>query len=220
MVAKDQTKTVEGEDPVFPSRDEEARGPLRRCAVTGQVLPKTELMRFVIGPDQVVVPDFAGKLPGRGIWLSPSRNVLEKACQKNFFARAAKQSARVPEGLVEQIETVLEQRCLDALGLARRAGQLTAGFEKVKAWLTSGKVGLMLQASDAAQDGKEKLQGLGRAIGTVPAPVELFSARQLGQALGRDAWVHVALRPGGIADAFAADVARLSALRTEPRDSR
>lgn len=206
-------------DQVFAPKDHEASGPLRRCIVTGQVLPRGELLRFVVGPDQVVLPDLAGKLQGRGIWLSPSRNVLEKACRKNLFARAARQSVRVPDDLAMQVERLLERRCLDLLGLARRAGQLTAGFEKVKSWISSGEAGLLLQACDAAADGKGKLHSLGRATGTCPVAVELFTARQLGRALGREAWVHVALRSGRLADAFVVDVARLSALRTELQDA-
>lgn len=193
---------------------DKADAPLRRCAVTGEQLPQSAMIRFVVGPDAVVVPDFSGKLPGRGIWLSPSRNVIEKACQKNAFARAAKTAARPPEALLDQLEATLEKRCLHTLGLARRSGQLTAGFEKVKAWLSAGKVSVLFQAQDAAEDGKGKLRALARAVNPDLQIVELFDARQLGHALGRDAWVHVALGPGGIADSLVADVARLSAIRT------
>ena len=42
-------------------------GPLRRCAVTRERLPKERMIRFVIGPDRTVVPDLAERLPGRGI---------------------------------------------------------------------------------------------------------------------------------------------------------
>src|SRR5271167_3598140 len=52
-------------------------GPLRRCVLTRQRLPKERMIRFVVGPDRQIVPDLAAKLPGRGIWLSASRNVLE-----------------------------------------------------------------------------------------------------------------------------------------------
>lgn len=37
------------------------------------------MIRFVVGPDRQIVPDLAAKLPGRGIWLSASKDVLELA---------------------------------------------------------------------------------------------------------------------------------------------
>ncbi len=56
---------------------ESETGPLRRCVLTRQRLPKERMIRFVVGPDRQIVPDLAAKLPGRGIWLSASADVLE-----------------------------------------------------------------------------------------------------------------------------------------------
>src|SRR5258707_9749844 len=58
-------------------------GPLRRCIATREVKPKDALLRFVAGPDNELVPDIAGKLPGRGLWVSADRAALELALQKN-----------------------------------------------------------------------------------------------------------------------------------------
>ena len=42
---------------VEPGEDaSEPRGPLRRCLVTREVRPKAELLRFVVGPDDRLVP--------------------------------------------------------------------------------------------------------------------------------------------------------------------
>ena len=45
--------------------EEPERGPLRRCIVTRERLPKERMLRFVLGPGGTLVPDLAGKLPGR-----------------------------------------------------------------------------------------------------------------------------------------------------------
>ncbi|MCZ4281314.1 RNA-binding protein [Kiloniella laminariae] len=194
-------------------KDKGRSDPERRCIASGELFPQSMLLKFVIGPDGFVVPDHTGKLPGRGIWLSPSRDMLEKACKKNLFARSAKAQVKVPEDLVGQLETQLTKRCLDALGLAKRAGHLVAGFEKTRAWLSEQKVGLLVQAADAAEDGRGKVRALAKAVNPDLPIDESFTAQQLGQALGRESWVHIALRPGGIADTFVADAARLSAVR-------
>ncbi len=78
-----------------PGKQGEA--PERKCIVTGAVAPKEGLLRFVIGPDAQVVPDVSGKLPGRGMWVTASAEILAKASQKGVFARAAKQQVTVPD---------------------------------------------------------------------------------------------------------------------------
>ena len=63
-----------------------ATGPLRRCIVTRQVLPKEALLRFVIDPAGAVVPDGAGKLPGRGLWVKAERAALMVRVRDAGFA--------------------------------------------------------------------------------------------------------------------------------------
>ena len=86
------------------AKRERPDGPERKCIVTGEVLPKAALIRFVVGPDGVVVPDIAGKLPGRGVYVSADRAALEKAVAKRLFARGFKRPVTVPEGMVDEIE--------------------------------------------------------------------------------------------------------------------
>jgi len=184
----------------------------RRCIASGELHAKGDLLRFVVAPDGSLVFDLAGKLPGRGLWLLPRRDMLDKACARKLFARAARTAVVVPEDLSEQVARALRERCLDLLGLARRAGELTGGFEKVRSWLSGGRVGLLFQAADAAEGGRQKLRALAQAVVPAPPVVEVFTAEQLGRALGRDAMVHVAIAPGRLAERLAAEVARLRAI--------
>ncbi len=187
--------------------------PERRCIATGESHAKERLIRFVVGPDGALVPDLAGKLPGRGLWIIPQRDILERACKRNLFAKAARAPVVVPGDLVALVEAAVTRRCLDILGLAKRAGELVAGFEKVKAKLAGGKTGVLLQAADAAADGRDKLRALARAGTQDVALVDCFTADQLGQALGQGIWVHVAMAPGRLAQRLISEAARLTALR-------
>jgi len=45
----------------------------RTCIVSGQVLPRDRLIRFVAGPGGQAVPDLGERLPGRGVWVEGSR---------------------------------------------------------------------------------------------------------------------------------------------------
>jgi len=84
-------------------------GAERKCIVTGEVQPKSGLIRFVIGPDNTVVPDVLGKLPGRGIYVSSTKSALELA-GRGQFARSAKQQVEVPDGLAQTVEQLLTRR--------------------------------------------------------------------------------------------------------------
>jgi uncharacterized protein len=192
-----------------PAIGEIAVGPLRRCLVTREVLPKTDLIRFVVGPDAMLVPDVAGRLPGRGLWVKAQGEVLAAAVAKRLFAKAAKQQVEIPADLVERTAALLTQRCLDLLGLARGAGQAVAGFEKVRDWLATGRAGLLLAAADGAADGRRKLAQLAQGIPVLA----LFSSAELSAALGRDNVVHAALAKGGLAERLKAEAGRLAGLR-------
>lgn len=146
------------------------------------------------------------------MWLSPRKDVLERACARNLFAKAARAHVRLPDDLATQVERALRRRCLDLVGLARRSGLAVAGFEKVKAQLAGGAAEVLLQAGDAAEDGRRKIASLARACHPGLQVVTLFTAEELGQALGRGATVHVLLMPGGLSDRVCMEAARLQGL--------
>ena len=183
---------------------------VRRCLVTGAVRPKAEMLRFVAGPTGVVVPDILERLPGRGLWLTARRDIVAAASSKGLFAKAARAPLAAPADLADQVEALLARRCCDLLGLARRAGQATAGFEKVRAWIQSGKAGVLLEASDGAEDGRRKLLALGRGIPVI----SVLRGDELAAGLGRETAVHAAMRGGKLAEALRRDAARLEGFRS------
>jgi predicted RNA-binding protein YlxR (DUF448 family) len=182
----------------------------RRDIVTGEVRDEAGLIRFVAGPDGVVVPDLARKLPGRGLWVAADRASVETAAKKGLFARAAKAKVTAPADLAAQVEDLLKRRLLSGLGLARRAGDLTSGFEKVAAAIEGGRAAWLIEASDGAADGRQKLWGKTRKR-SPPTPIfGLFTAEELGLALGGENVIHTAFLAGRAADRWAEDALRLS----------
>ena len=186
---------------------EAERGPLRRCIVTRERLEKDAMLRFVLGPGRIVVPDLAARLPGRGIWLSARRDVVNTACTKGAFARAARGQVTVPPDLLTGLVAALERRIGDRLGLARRAGQAVGGFAKAREWLQAGRAVLLVQASDGSVEERARLLG-GRPVQVV-TPLD---ATRLGLVFGRDHAVHVALSAGRLADGIRTEAARLAGL--------
>lgn len=169
---------------------------MRKCIVTGNEEPRDSLLRFVVGPDNEIVPDMDGRLPGRGFWLSPERDVLHTAVAKRAFSKAARAAVTVPDDLADRVEALLAKKCRDKVGLARRAGQAIAGFEKVRIELKNRPCGALLLALDAQPGGKAKTRAL---AGDDTKVVEILTAAELGLAFGSDGVVHVVIAPGGLA---------------------
>jgi len=193
-------------------RPEDPKTPLRRCLVTGESRPKPELVRFVIDPEGTVVPDVAEELPGRGLWLSASRSMVEMAGKRKAFARAARRKVTVPEGLADTVARQLAARCVETLGLARRSGQAVSGFERVAERLRGERAGAVFQAVDGAVNGRRRIRGL-----AADAPVvEVLTAAELGQAMGRERAVHVFVGPGRLAERLRIDGQRLAGFRDFP----
>jgi predicted RNA-binding protein YlxR (DUF448 family) len=191
-----------------PEEDDE-KGPERRCAVTGERGPKERLLRFVVSPSDEVVPDVARRLPGRGIWLSPRRDVVNTAVAKKAFARAARRAVSARTDLADQVEALLVRRCLDDFGLARRAGAAVCGFDKVRAELDGRRVALLVLARDASEGQKAKMRGPAAGLRVI----ELFDGSELGAAFGRDIAVHVSLSPGAFAQRLLDDAMLLAGFR-------
>lgn len=213
MAARRQGRlpTASGPEPAVEAdaEDEPETGPLRRCVVTRERDYRARMLRFVVAPDRTVVPDLAAKLPGRGIWLSARRDVLDTARTKGAFARAARGQVTVPPDLAELVQAGLLRRVTELLGLARRAGQAVSGFDKAREWLVAGRAGLVVQASDGSRDERARfLSGNGARAKATPVAAPL-SAAALGAVFSRDHVVHVAVAHGRLAEALDIECNRL-----------
>jgi uncharacterized protein len=164
-------------------------GSHRRCIATGEIRDRSSLLRFVVGPNGEICPDVAACLPGRGLWLWPSRDILETAVKRRLFARAARGPVATPPGLADRVEALLVQRCCEMIGLARRAGEAVAGFEKVLSAATSGKAALLLFALDGADGGHRKIRAIERNL---PIAIVLYAA-EMGGVFGREHVVNAAI---------------------------
>jgi len=185
----------------------------RRDIVSGASMEEERLIRFVAGPDGMVIPDLGRKLPGRGLWVASDRAAVDLAARKGYFSRAAKRTLSAPTDLAEQVDALLARRLLAGLGLARKAGQLVLGFEKVKNALVSGEAAYLIEASDGAEDGRRKLVASLRHAVKPARLIGMFTAHELGLALGGENVIHSAFLVGRGAERWAVDVERLVGFR-------
>jgi predicted RNA-binding protein YlxR (DUF448 family) len=195
-----------------------APGTERFCAATHQVKPVEEMIRFVVAPDGAAVPDLKRRLPGRGIWITATRQALGTAIARKAFSRGFKRDVRVAPDLVEVTERLIERAALDALAICHKAGKVAIGFAKAEAALGHPRLAALIQASDAAPDGVRKLLATLRHredAAQIPV-INAFTSAQLDLALGRSNVVHAALLAGSESDKFLARSARLDCFRAAP----
>lgn len=209
------TADIEGPEP----GEEDTSSPERQCAVTRERLPKADMLRFVLSPDGTVTPDIAERLPGRGVWLKSERGVVDQAARKGAFARGFRDQVTVPEGLADLVERLLTKRCLDLLGLARKAGQAVCGFDQVRDALRDAAPACLLEAADGAEDGRMKVYFLAKALYSDVKVAGALSAAELGMAFGREHVIHGLVRRGAIAVNLETAYRRLTGFRPAPEST-
>ena len=196
-------------------------GAERFCALAREVRPASELIRFVVGPDGSVVPDLKRNLPGRGLWITGTKDAVSEATRRKLFAKGFKREVRVAGDLADATGRLLERAVLDALAIVAKAGHVVAGFSKVDAAIARERLAALLHASDGAPDGIRKLDAaLRRRIeeaggddGTIITVGE-FTTAQLDLALGRSNVVHAALLAGPASEGFLSRYSRMMRFRT------
>ncbi len=186
----------------------------RKCIVTGRSGEADRLIRFVAGPDDMVVPDLKRTLPGRGCWVTASRAHVDKAAARNHFSRSLRRKVTVPSDLGALVDRLIADRAVGALSMARKAGDVVAGAAKVDGALRSGRAIAVLHAVEAAPDGVRKLDQARRATvhlgGPDAAIFDLLSTEQMSLAFGGGNAIHAAVLDG---QAGRAALRRLEALR-------
>lgn len=180
--------------------------PERTCIVTREAQSPEGLIRFVLGPDQQVVPDLKHKLPGRGVWVTARADMVDEAVKRRLFSRAFKTEAKASPTLSRDIERLLREDLRQGLALANKAGCVITGFEKVESAITDKPLVALIHAAEAAEDGRRKLANplrkrLGSAISSFPV-IQVLSNDELGLALGRSHVIHAALVAGAGSDGF------------------
>ncbi|MET3842485.1 RNA-binding protein [Bradyrhizobium sp. OAE829] len=181
---------------------------MRMCAVTREVRPIDELIRFVVSPQGEVVPDLKRKLPGRGLWVSASRRTVAEAVRRNQFSRGFKRDIRAAATLPADTEALLVRSCTEALAMVAKAGQVVSGFSKVEGALRDGEAQALIHASDGAADGIRKLDAIvrqkrGNADESAEFPiVNVLTSAELDLALGRSNVIHAALLAGPASKTF------------------
>ena len=184
---------------------------MRMCAVSREVRPIDELIRFVVGPSGEVMADLKRKLPGRGLWISASHQAVAEAVRRHQFSKGFKRDVRAAPTLATDIDALLVRFVVDALAMAAKAGKVISGFGKVADAIErqlQSPIRALIHASDGAADGIRKLDAVVRqndGNGGESAEivmVKTLTSEQLDLALGRSNVIHAALLAGPASKTF------------------
>ena len=187
----------------------------RKCVARNEVRDPVEMIRFVLGPENTVYPDILGKLPGRGVWVTATRDDLETALKKGGFKRGFKGNVKIPKDLAAQIEAGLRKQTLSLIGMAKKSGKLFIGFDQVMVAARTDALGWRIEASDGAEGARGKIRALSKAVAhevelKLPRVIGCFDSSELGAVLGRDSIIHCAVPHGRIAKSLGLSAKRLS----------
>jgi predicted RNA-binding protein YlxR (DUF448 family) len=191
----------------------------RLCAVSKEHLSPDDLVRFVAGPDGVIVPDLARRLPGRGLWIGARHGLVAAGVRQKVFARLLKRDVTVPADLADLVARLMKKRLMEAISLANKAGLIVAGFAKVSELIEQKRAFLLVHAADASVDGAGKLDRKFKALmaekTNSPYIVTNLSGAELDLAMGRSNVVHAAASAGGASHRIVQEVTRLERYLSE-----
>ncbi|WP_298435316.1 DUF448 domain-containing protein [Geobacter sp.] len=183
--------------------------PQRTCLGCRETRDKGELLRFVLSPEGILVPDVMAKLPGRGAYTCFRRSCVTKAVERRQFSRAFKSEVAVPPAgeIATQIASLLRERVASYLALANKAGKIISGSDMVMERLRrGGGLGLVLLASDISGDIGEKVSYLAER-GGVPC-LRMLDKDRFGELLGKGLRSVVAVIESGFVQSILNEVKR------------
>jgi predicted RNA-binding protein YlxR (DUF448 family) len=179
--------------------------PVRTCVVERARKEKPFLLRFVLSPQNSVIPDIKGNLPGRGVWVTAKKEAVTEAVKRKAFQRAFRKPVSVSGDISLQVEELFKRSALERLSICNKAGLLVIGFARVEEALNRGEIVSLLHASGAAEDGKAKLGRKFRALYSEKhhrAPENCFTSAEISLAAGSANVIHAGLKEGGATSAF------------------
>ncbi len=178
---------------------------VRTCIVERARREKPFLLRFVLSPQNSVVPDIRGNLPGRGVWITAKKAAVAEAIKRRAFQRAFRKPVSADEELPFQVEELFKRSALERLSICNKAGLVVVGFTKVEEALNRGEIAGLLHASGAAEGGKAKLDRKFAALYSEKdhnAPKNCFTSAEISLATGSTNVIHAGLKDGGASRAF------------------
>jgi uncharacterized protein len=184
-------------------------GPRRTCISCRETADKKSLVRYVLDPEKQVLIDYRQRLPGRGVYTCFNLSCIEMAVKRQGFKRAFKQECCPvdTDALNKQLKLEVEQKILNLIGMARKAGEIISGTNSVIDLLKKPQSpSLVLVTDDISVSIGDKICQL--AERKKIHHVRMFSKMKIGQLLGKDERSAIALEKGALASTLKFELQR------------
>jgi predicted RNA-binding protein YlxR (DUF448 family)/ribosomal protein L30E len=158
----------------------------RTCVGCQKTQLKDQLIRLLCDPAGQVLPDVYGKLPGHGAYICAQRPCAEQAVKRARLQAAFRREVTLApiDELVRAMASVMEERAVGCIRIARKAGRVVSGYTQVSRALMYEPVACLLVAEDTARERRREYQSW-CAKRQIPYRSFLTKAR-LGELAGRD----------------------------------
>ncbi|MDD3295291.1 MAG: DUF448 domain-containing protein [Syntrophus sp. (in: bacteria)] len=184
--------------------------PRRTCVACRRTCEKEELVRFVLSPDGVLVPDLLKKLPGRGVYTCSKESCIRQACERKQFSRAFAKEVTGADTrlLLDGIIKSMEDRIASYISLANKAGKIVSGSDMVADSIRRNgtRLGLVLIAADVSDDIGKKVRGLADQHGV--EAVTIFDKDRYGALLGKGLRSVLAVQGQGFSEKLKMEIER------------
>ncbi len=129
----------------------------RSCVACKITSDKNDLLRFVKSPDGYVIPDLNFKLQGRGAYICPDLECLDKALKSGALSQAL--NAEINNDIITELKEYIKNKSVNVklklrsiLGLARRSRTLLIGIDNIKNPAGKLKKLLVMTPSDSSEN--------------------------------------------------------------------
>jgi uncharacterized protein len=164
---------------------------LQECIYSGVEDQASNMLRFVVGPDNHLYFDMKQKLPGKAIYIVNSKVILIKAIKEKIIESILDQVI-VKEDLPCRIENNYLAAMLSVVSLAKKAGRILLGKRQIEEYMvfmmrsSNHSKTIIIQASDASESEKFK-----RTDVTI---LDFFLREDLSKACGKENLVYVVIQ--------------------------
>ena len=181
------------------------------CSLTGKLYCIKQMLLFR-EMNNYLVCDVNAKVSEKGIWCNPNRKEIEKALEQKVFDELLTKKLKIHSFFLESIENNLKLKVLNLIGLAKKAGLLEIGYEKVSKSLKNNTVDVVLIAKEAEirnslfeeKDDKYKI-----------LLNKYFTSEEIGEAIGYKKVLCVALIVSKLSNALKLDFYRLNKFKLD-----
>ena len=192
------------------------KGPQRTCVSCRDNKPQDQLVRFVVDPNGSLTVDYRHKLPGRGAYTCINKNCLATAVEKKQFQRSFRGACENVDYnvLVAELNSSIEQKVINLLGMGRKSGQIISGSNAVISALRhGGELSIVILTTDISSAIAEKIRTLSDRCKVKSS--QLLDKNLLGQILGKSERSVVAVQQGALAESILIELQRYEQLVRE-----